>query len=86
MSGGIHWELRETGRQRFNPGAPEYEIGLGTANVSRFRAQLAPLPGHTGKQAGFRRPARTGASFRRDMTGGTGGSLASAARLTADAD
>ncbi len=49
MSGGIHWELRETGRQRFNPGAREYEIDLGTANVSRFREQLAPLPGHAGK-------------------------------------
>jgi hypothetical protein len=44
MPGGIHWELRQTGPQRFNPGAPEYETGLGTASVSRFSEQLAPLP------------------------------------------
>jgi Lsr2 len=43
MSRDIHWELREADRQRFNLGAAEYEIDLSTANVSRFREQLAPF-------------------------------------------
>jgi Lsr2 len=49
---------------RFGIDGTEYEIDLGTANATAFRAQLAPYIAHARKagRAARRRPSRTAAS------------------------
>ena len=52
---------------RFGIDGTEYEIDLGTANATAFRAQLAPYIAHARKagRAARRRPSRTAASRER---------------------